>query len=448
MIVGGGVTGAALGYYLAQRGVPTTVFEPRPTLGAGLAYGTDDPTHRINVPATRMSMIVDDENHFARWLTDNKVTESDPDSLWPDDRVFARRSDFARYMDAVVSPWVTSGHITHRRERVISVARHDNGWRVMGDRGSDFLAEQVIIATTHPAPTPPAIFKNVQNHPRFVADPFIPNALKVIRSADRVLIVGAGLTMADVVASLDHAHHHGPIVAFSRRGQRSKGQAPAGVAPYGDFTSPPLRTARALVTAIRRAVDDAAEQGQPWQAVFDAVRRQGQTVWAALPLIERRRVVRHLRPFWDARRFRLAPMIQEIQERFIAEGRLTLPIAAATAVRQEGDEIIVTLTTRKRETLEGRFDAVVITTGPAHSSILQSQTFLADLTATGHLTLDSTGLGVATTENAEAIDREGQPVPGLYIAGPLSRGTFGELMGLAEVTAQAHFLAGLLASHR
>ncbi len=75
-----------------------------------------------------------------------------------------------------------------------------------------------------------------------------------------------------------------------------------------------------------------------------------------------------------------------------------------------------------------------MTTGPAHGSILQSQPFLANLEAEGLLTLCDTGLGIACDTRSVAISTKGKAVEGLFIAGPLARGTFGELMGLPQVT--------------
>src|SRR5690349_10140083 len=71
LILGAGFTGTALAIQLAQR-LPDQsrvllVGTPKAT-GRGLAYGTDNRDHLLNVRAERMSLFPDDPAHFARWL--------------------------------------------------------------------------------------------------------------------------------------------------------------------------------------------------------------------------------------------------------------------------------------------------------------------------------------------------------------------------------------------
>ncbi len=448
-IVGGGFAGAAAAYHLAGR-LPhgtarITVYEPRALLGGGLAYDTEEPVHRINVPAVRMTLLPGDDEHFLRWLADSGTLADDPAATTADGHVFARRSAFGRYVAAQLEPLLATGVVEHRKARVRAIAPVGDGrWRVEAEGCSPLLADVVIVATTHPSPQAPAVLaRALEGHPRYVPDATVPGALSPIRSGDRVMIIGAGLTAADVIAVLDAAGHRGAIAAVSRRGLRSRGHHLPPQEPFGEFVTSPARSARSLLRRVRRAVAEAAAVGVTWHAVFDRLRTQGSDIWRALPVTEQRRLVRFLRPYWDVHRFRIAPQVEAVIEHRLAAGTLTVDAAAIVGVeRQETGEIAVRLRQRRDgKTVEKRCDAVVVTTGPGHSGVLRSQPFLAGLAAAGVLQLDMVGLGIAVDDSSRPLAADGRPAQALYIAGPLARGTFGELMGLPQVTEHAIFVA-------
>ena len=120
--------------------------------------------------------------------------------------------------------------------------------------------------------------------------------------------------------------------------------------------------------------------------------------------------------------------------------------ACVARVRREDEAIHVELRQRHGSKLQRSYDAVVVTTGPAHGGILESQTWLSRLRDQSYLQLDPTGLGIACSGHSEAIGAEGHPDATLLISGPLARGTFGELMGLPQITEHAVFVASELAA--
>lgn len=446
-IIGGGFTGGAVAWNLARALPPSTanitVFEPRERLGGGLAYDTSDAVHRINVPAAKMSLHPGDPEDFLRWLAETGYAAEDARSMTGDGGIFARRGAFGAYVWSRIEPHVSSGIVEHVRQRVTQVAPLGTGWRLTLEDGTSADADCVVVATTHPAPTAPRLLSSMlEGHPRFVADATEPNALANIRAGDAVLVVGNGLTSADVIASLLERGQTGSITSISRRGLRSRGHAPRPQDPHGDFLTRPIRSARLVTRRIREAIEQAALFGVTWHAVIDAVRAQGGPIWNNLPLVERQRVVRHLRAFWDVHRFRIAPQVENALDDATARGQLETLAASVAAVSYHGRRIRVAL---KRAhgagTLIRDFDAVVVTTGPAHGAIFDSQGYLSGLAEQGLVTRDPTGLGLACDRHSRLLDRDGWPVPGLYVAGPLARGTFGELMGLPQVSEHAAAVA-------
>lgn len=446
-IIGGGISGAGVAFHLAQASETAigriVVFEPREKLGAGLAYDTQDPAHRINVPASRMSLLPNEPEQFLRWIEENGVVAEDTEARRPDGQLFPRRRVFGDYVNAMVSPSVQSGRIVHVRSRVTEVERQDGRWLVKAENGDRLTADILVLATSHPAPAAPRSLAAVlEGHPRFVADPTKTGALDTIGRDDRLLIVGNGLTSADVVASLAIPGHRGHITAISRRGLRSRGHAPFPQEPFGDFLCLHLPRATDLLRTVRGSIRQAQAAGLTWHAVIDQVRAQGQDLWRGLPIAERRRIVRHLRPYWDVHRFRVAPQVERVLEEALSEGRLEILAASIVSVTVENGEIRCLLRPRYSSIpIERHFDAVVVTTGPAHLGILASQKWIADLAAAGYLSLDAPGLGLACNEQSEALGSSGAAAPSLYIVGPLARGTFGELMGLPQISEHAVFVA-------
>lgn len=445
-IIGGGLSGAAVAYHLAERSAVAaiTVFEPRGTLGAGLAYGTLDPAHRINVPAAKMNLIPGDDRHFTDWILRTDAVADDPEVLADDGQMYVRRSVFGRYVNDHLRPWIANRRIVHAKAYVTSIERSGERWRIKTDTGSSTFADIVVLATTHPLPEVPHILAQaLKGNSRLIANSYDPHALNNIASDARVTIIGTGLTMADVVASLDNRGHRGPINAISRRGLLPRGHAPNLYQAFGEFVrTPPLSTVE-LLHEIRRTIENAQALDVPWQAVIDAVRAQAGTFWPTMPIEERSRLVRHLRPYWDVHRFRIAPQIENILARRKSEGIFAVHAGTVIGAEAHDDHIVLSILERRaRSPSQHETDYVVITTGPAHGRIIETEPHLSTLAQAGWIQPDRLRLGIWCNTHGRAISRSGGVVQNLLISGPLARGTFGELMGLPQVTDYAHAIAG------
>jgi hypothetical protein len=106
--------------------------------------------------------------------------------------------------------------------------------------------------------------------------------------------------------------HKGPIMALSRRGLLP--QRHAETPRYPDFMAnePLPKSLSRLFARLRTEVRRAEASGYDWRSVIDAFRPHTERCWRALPEAERRRFLRHVRPYWDFHRHRMAPKAAEI----------------------------------------------------------------------------------------------------------------------------------------
>ena len=318
------------------------------------------------------------------------------------------------------------------------------------DDGARWLAPLAVLAVGHSAPALPGPLRSLSVDPRLVADPWVRDALAGIGADDAVLVAGTGLTGCDVVASLRARGHRGRIFMVSRRGLLPRPRTPLPVESFGRFDEWPAATALALLRRVRAAVAEATGRGRPWEDVIAALRNQARVVWGALPVAEKQRLLRHVRPFWDVHRFQCAPQI----DRVIADGReagwLTVRAGSLLDVQadsaSDGEVITVRIGRRGGGIDVVRVASVVNCTGPGHRSVVDAHPLLRALAGRGALRADPCRLGIDVDGESRVLDRDGAPSPGLFVAGPLARGTHGELMGLPQVALQPRDVAASVAA--
>ncbi len=455
-IIGGGFSGAVVALNLLKTLPKTaaaiTVIEPRGMLGAGLAYSTLDPAHRVNVPASRMPVLANAPDGFNNWLKGSGALDADPAAVLDEGRIYPQRHLFGTYVDGLLRQAATvpqAPEFLHLKARAETVQEADAVFTIRLDSGAAVMADIVVLCVSHPPPAVPEPLRTVARHPKFIADPWADDVRARIDAADRVLIIGTALTTADIVSTLHHGGHRGGITAFSRRGLLSRQREVMPTQPFGDFKTQPNRTALALLQHVRRTIRQAATAFSCWEAVMERIRAEGMEIWAALPDAERARFLRHLRVFWDAHRYQLAPQPAAILHGKCADGSLRFRAARLRSAAWEDGCFQIALRERgaaENKTQTESFDAVVNCTGPDHANVLASNPALASLTQAGLVTADAFGLGMRTDTSGRAIGLNGVRNERLFVGGPLARAAFGELMGVPQVAVQAALVADRIAA--
>jgi uncharacterized NAD(P)/FAD-binding protein YdhS len=443
VIIGGGFSGAVVALTLldlrGETAPDITIIEPRARVGAGLAYSAPDPAHRVNVPAVRLLVHPNEPGAFHAWLESSGAIAEDPAAELPDGRRYPRRAVFGQYVNqrllqSAAAPGAPP--FRHLQATATQVTAKNGAYAITLDTGAQITADAVVLAVSHPPPGIPRGLAAVAHAPKFFANPWAGNIVQQIAPTDRVLIIGTALSTADIAGSFSAAGRTNPILAISRRGLTSRERRPTQSGPFGDFSTNPSRTAVTLLQTVRAVLREAPQHFSCWEAVIESLRNQGDVIWGALPEPERKRFLRHLRPYWDVHRYQLAPQLAEVMRRQTKSGQLRIEAARITAATHQNNQFHITLRHRDTQRTE-TFDAIINCTGPNHADITQTNPALASLAAAGLIRPDPHHLGIDTTLTANALNAAGHPTPNLYVAGPLARATFGELMGLPQVTHHA-----------
>lgn len=453
IIVGGGFSGTALAIHLARTSssrLLITVVEPRASLGGGVAYSTQEPAHRINVPASRMQLSGEEQGAFDRWYRQQPECSLDSVAHCDDGAVYPQRSLFGRYLaEQFVQAAQAYPHITLRHIQASAVDWE--GEQLLLNNGETMQGDVLALAISHPPPSLPRALQPFSTHPALIANPWQHGVLDAIDAQSAVAIIGTGLSMADVVASLGTRQHRGPLIAFSRRGQLSRDNL-SGEWPEWTLALQQASSARLWLRHIRAEVARAAEQDLPWQRVLDQVRVQGQDIWQSLPLREQQRFVRHLRSWWDVHRYRIAPQVSAVISARRQQGSLKVLAARLIDISKLGNQLQITLRTREGASETHRLDHLIVTTGPGHEALTASQPLLQSLSQQGLIRADQLGFGIDVDSQSRTLNLSGQPNARLFVVGPAARARFGELMGLPQVADHAaavarHILQELQIAH-
>jgi uncharacterized NAD(P)/FAD-binding protein YdhS len=437
VIVGGGFSGALMAINLFRFGGPrTTLVERAPErLGRGIAYGAAHPGQLLNVRVAAMSAFPDDPDHFARWCRDRADAA-------PAD--FAARETYGAYLRETLAGVrdLAGDRLAVVTGEVEAIERAATGTTLTLADGGTLAADAVVLTLGNlPPHAPPGIDPAALPAGVYIDDPWAQDPAAGLADGDGVVLVGAGLTAIDIALRLDATGFTGPILALSRRGLAPRRHVD-GAPPAPGWTETPDLPLSALVRRLRA---DAATLG--WRAAVDALRPVTQRLWARADAATRARFLRHCRPFWDVHRHRLAPAVADRIDAMVAEGRLRFAAGKITTVEPHPHGALLRWRPRGRTALSETATARIVNcTGPQGDVLRTAEPLLRQLVATGMVRPDALRLGIDVDDGSRVIDRDGQAQPDLYCIGPMTRGSFWEIVAVPDIRRQCADLSRRLSN--
>jgi uncharacterized NAD(P)/FAD-binding protein YdhS len=426
-IVGAGFSGTLLAINLLRHDGPrATLIERRAGQAArGVAYSAAREDHLLNVRAGNMSALPDDRDHFVRWLAREGLGERTS---------FVPRRVYGAYLRAMLEE-ARAAHgdrLTLVEGEAVALDTGEGGVTVRLAGGARVDADVGVLALGNlPPHAPPGLDVAALPPGCYRADPWAGDLATGLGVDDTVVLLGSGLTAVDAALLLEGAGFAGTILALSRRGLSPRRHVDA-PAPAG-LRERPAATLSELVRVVRARAADVG-----WRAAVDELRPVTQMLWGAADAAARARFLRHLRPWWDVHRHRLAPAVADRIDALVARGRLRFAAGKVAGVeggalrwRPRGQEHVVTT----------RAARIVNCTGPQGDLLRSDEPLVRALLARGTIRPDALRIGVDVDRQSRVIGADGAADPRLHCIGPMTRGDLWEVVAVPDIRQQNWDLA-------
>ncbi|MBR8840402.1 MAG: FAD/NAD(P)-binding protein [Stigonema ocellatum SAG 48.90 = DSM 106950] len=437
-IIGGGLSGTLVAANLLRNAtIPLSIklIERTLEVGRGVAYGTSFDSHLLNVPAQMMSAFPDQPDHFIDWLHrngHNKVQAS----------TFVPRRVYGDYVQAILNEAEANAPAYVRLERIvdeaIAIKTTDHNTIISLRSGQCLHVQKAVLALGNFPASLPQPIAVLENQNCYVKDAWSSSAFTDLNPEDSILLVGTGLTMADVVVALRQKGFQGKIYAVSRHGFMPHRHKPT--APYYTFinveTAP--KTARGLLHLVRYQVRTAIAQGQDWRAVIDGIRPITQQLWQAFPLKEQKRFLRHVKAYWEVHRHRIAEEIAQVLDAAIESGQFLHYAGRIQTCQEFENQVNVTIRERKTHTdMVLRVNRIVNCTGTNCNYRSLQHPLLTSLQEQRLMRFNAVSIGMDTAPNGALIDPDGNISEQLYTLGTPRKGNLWETTAVGEIRVQA-----------
>jgi len=453
-IVGAGFCGTLLATLLLRHGGDRQrdilLIGRETAVGRGVAYATRDIDYLLNVPAGRLSADAGDPLQFLRFAQARDPSADAEDFLprsWYGDYLEQGLKDALRAVGPAARFAIRQDNVTAVRQVRGDARSATPGVELDLASGTQVRADAVVLALGNAPPAQLAVARELQGSDRYCGDPWrLPAHFAAL---DSVLILGNGLTMADVALRLSADPEHMPtLLTLSRRGLLPQLQTPfrpAAVQGDGAALLAGSPSVRRLFAACRAMARDVEQLGGDWREVVTFVRHLAPALWARLPEAEQRRFLRHVQCHWDVHRHRMPPALGARLAALRRAGTLKVNAGRIESLALEQGRVRVRWRPRGHgAVVDAQVDAVVNATGSNYAIERSTDPLVVSLLADGTICADALKLGLRTDAQRAVIGADGRSRQRLFYLGPLLRARYWEATAVTELRDHAIDLAGHL----
>jgi uncharacterized NAD(P)/FAD-binding protein YdhS len=436
VIIGDGFAAAVTAIHLLRKGIAAdslTIIGPGP-LGKGHAYGCASPSFRLNVREDLPIVFSEDPLHFARWA---KTNIDDPEAK-TSAGIFYRRADFGRYVSELVAAEVGFDQIQRISSKVSRLNQVRDGlWRLDTADGHHIHSEKVIIATGNSPPRWPCTIKTEPGEhaaSRLIENPWTGQYLTAINAEEHVVLLGGGLTALDAIYALASQGHRGPITVVGPRPLFPPTQAQWTRQKQPNW--PEKLSPAKLLRFMRQYLPSLPTTSTEWQCAWEELRPNLNAIWQQFTPHQRQIVFKRLGWAWSLYRFRASPQTIKAYEQLRANHQVQFEVGRAKKV--ECSEGAITVELNNGQGIQA--DRIVNCTGVGTDLFLN--TLIADAVAIS----DPLGHAIGVNTNLKVIKPNLQAWNNLWMLGPATMGSLGDVVAASAISKQAEELASQIAS--
>ena len=432
IIIGGGAASALLCLALSHqdmKNTKVTVISSDPNFGLGIAYGTGDPHHLLNIPAGKMSAFADWPKDFVTWLLKHPSHKRDRDLA----HQFVPRQDYAAYLQESLKG-LNPDHFEIIHDTAIGIKKNQNHL-IVQCQNTSLTADKIVLATGAGLPSAPLASLTDLTAKQYIDNPWNTKRLQEIDPEARVLVLGTGLTMIDVMLTLQAQKHRGKIMALSRHGLLPLPHLATSLDPADlsqiDFKQP--------MRGILHQFKKAAKSLTHWQTAMEAIRHQTKEIWQGLSSKDKAIFLRHLRPYWEVHRHRVPAQIHQKIMDLCTQKKLEILSGRLQNSSAEKDGVHVCYQSKGQEK-NLTADVIINATGLSGWRHLK---IYDDLFTQGLAAGDEFNLGLEVDDHCQILDHTHQ-AQNIFALGFLTRAKFFEVTSVPDIRLQAQKLAQLL----
>jgi uncharacterized NAD(P)/FAD-binding protein YdhS len=448
-IVGGGASGTLLAVQLLRRsadsGTPLRIWliDEHGRHGRGQAYATHHPDHLVNATAGRMSALPRDPQHLVAWANGSAAGPGHVGQA-----TFLARGVYGRYLletltaaQRAARPFARLTRMTSAVTSIRPLSRRKGARLHTGYGPLD--ADVIVLATGN---VPAMLPFDAPDTGAVITDPWRPAALDQITSGSgscRAVVIGTGLTMADVAIAITSARPGSIVHAVSRHCLLPRVHPGETQGPWNSFWLPvfaqeggPVRLTDVL-WQVRQEISASPDR---WHQVMEGLRPHVPGLWSRMPADDRRAFLRHLARYWDVHRHLMPPATAARITALRQSGQLVLHQGRVLTARlRAGRLALLADIAGDRTELDAHW--LINGTGGTTDITATASPLLRDLFGSGLARPDALRLGIDTNHAGTVLGADGRPSAFLHTLGPPLRGLWYETTAIPEIRNQAAALA-------